>query len=117
MQNILEPADKWYTKFDSTYISSNISCQERCTTFKIPSARIISDNTLVHRKIIKEYLDFKPDLNLLTDLKTIVGYYIDNPKDFVFVRANKRLHIKPSKTITEISNIKISEFNITPKEA
>ncbi len=117
MHNNLETDNKWYTKFDSTYISSNINCQERCTTFKIPSTRIISDNTLVHRKIIKEYLDFKPDLNLLTDLKTLVGYYIDNPKDFEFVRVNKRLHIKPSKTITEISNIKISEFNITPKEA
>ena len=117
MHNILDPNNKWYIKFDSTYISSNMNCQEICTNKFLPSSRIINDNTLVHRKIIKEYLEFKPNLNLLTDLKTIVSYYIDNPQDFEFTRKNNRLNIEPNKTILEISNIQITEFNLMPEES
>ena len=115
--NDLNPNNKCPEKFDSTYISSNISCQEKQDTFKIPSIRTISEKTEVSKDAISDYKKFKPDLNLLTDLKTLVGYYIDNPQDFEFIREKDRLHIKPSKTIKEIGSIKIKEFNITPKEA
>ena len=117
MHNFLEPNNKLYTELHSTYIDTNIYSAKGCTTFKMPNTLTISDNTLVHRKIVKEYLDFKPNLSLLTDLKTLVDYYINNPKDFEFVRSNNRLKIKPSKTVTEINNPKVSEVSITPREA
>ena len=117
LQDKIDPENKWYIKFDSTYISSNISCQEICTNNFLPSSRTIYNNTLVHRKIIKEYLDFKPDLNILTDLKTLVNYYIDHQQDFNFIRNNSRIEIRPNKTILEIGNIKTIEVNISPEEA
>lgn len=117
MYNFLEPNNKWQLELHSSYIGSNIDCVKGTTTFKMPSSRTVNENTFVSRDIIKEYLDFKPNLNLLTDLKTLVDYYIHNPKDFEFVRTNNRLNIRPSKTIKEISNTKVNEVNITPQDA
>jgi len=115
--NNLNPNNKCPEKFDTIYRSTNIYCQEKRDTFKIPSIRTISEKTEVRKEAISDYKNFKPDLNLLTDLKTLVGYYIDNPKSFEFIREKDRLSVEPSKDIKEISSEETAKFNITAELA
>lgn len=116
--NVIYPENKLYIKLCRSYSTSNIDCTKICTTFKMPSNSIISDNTGVHRKFVKEYFSFKPNRELLIDLKTLVNYYIEHPQDFHFNRANKYIEVIPNKTVKEINTLDLAkEINLLPADA
>lgn len=82
---------KTFKKFCTTYNSIYIDCKKSGTNFKIPSIQTIYDNTLIDKHTIREYLNFKPTGNALSNIATVVNYYISNPNDINFVRADKRI--------------------------
>lgn len=82
---------KTFKKFCTTYNSIYIDCKKSGTNFKIPSIQTIYDNTLIDKHTIREYLNFKPTGNALSKIQTVVNYYISNPNDIDFVRADKRI--------------------------
>jgi len=91
--NRLEQKTVCTRKFASTYSNSNMRWQENEYTFKMPSIRLIKENTLVGQNVINEYLNFKLDNDILIDLKEKVNYHIENPQEFNFERTNGRIEI------------------------
>jgi len=89
--NKLKGKEKLYIKFDSTYYKDNIHCKEICTIYKTPPVLVINENTGVHRKLINEYFDFKPNPEDLKNLEDEIQYFLSNPQDFNFERINGRL--------------------------
>jgi hypothetical protein len=96
---ILSDNEKPLQKFCNTYYKSNIECKENVTTFKIPSIQTIFDNTLVAKRIIREYFDFTPDESIYTDIKITVDYLLSNPLELEFKRIDKRIAIDCIKTV------------------
>jgi hypothetical protein len=84
-----------YIELDSIYYSSNMNCLKLGTTFKFPSDLVISENTGVHRKYIKEYFKFKQSKTVLNELISEVDDYILNAQNFTFERVNGRLVATP----------------------
>mgnify|MGYP003641864034 FL=1 len=82
---------KTFKKFCTTYNSIYIDCKKSGTNLEIPSIQTIYDNTLIDKHTIREYLNFKPTGNALSNIETVVNYYISNPNDIEFIRADKRI--------------------------
>ena len=82
---------KLFKKFCTTYNSIYIDCKKSGTNLEIPSIQTIYDNTLIDKHTIREYLNFKPTGNVLSKIETVVDYYIANPNDIEFIRADKRI--------------------------
>ena len=82
---------KMFKKFCTTYNSIYIDCKKSGTNLEIPSIQTIYDNTLIDKHTIREYLNFKPTGNALSNIETVVDYYIANPNDIEFIRADKRI--------------------------
>ena len=70
------------TIYNRTYIVTD----KNCTKFKNPSITSINDNTLVHKTIIREYLNFRPKENTLRDIITQVDYLMENHNEIDFKR-------------------------------
>ena len=74
--------DYWrYKKMHTTHITNKYD-------FKIsknePSIKALNRDTKIHKTIIREYLNFKPDADVLSDIKTKVEYYINCSNGFIF---------------------------------
>ena len=102
-----------YNKSCSIYNSTYIVCNKNSTSFKNPSITSINDNTLVHKSIIREYLNFRPKENTLRDIITQVDFLIENHNNIDFKRiktlskngkTSTRIEIILKHTIVEITN-------------
>ena len=95
----LDPNAKSYKNLHTPYYKPNIVCAKSCTTFKKPNIQTVFDNTLIHKSIIREYLNFKPNEVEAERINTTVLYLISNPLDLKFERINKRIKVEVSKSI------------------
>jgi len=93
---------KLFKKFCTTYNSIYIDCKKSGTNLEIPSIQTIYDNTLIDKHTIREYLNFKPTGNALSNIKTIVDYYISNPNKLHFIRVDKRIQIKSNVSLKDM---------------
>ena len=82
---------KSFKKFCTTYNSYYIYCKKSGTNLEVPGIQTIYDNTLIDKHTIREYLNFKPTSTALGNIQTIVEYYISNPNEMEFIRADKRI--------------------------
>ena len=92
--------EKLYNNYRTIYNDTYIRCEKNSTTFKNPSIVIIQDNTLVHKTIIREYLNFKPVAGALEKIITVVDYVTEYQNEIDFKR-NKSLS-KKGRTTTRI---------------
>tara|TARA_R110002167_G_scaffold96789_3_gene255967 strand:- start:9 stop:2228 length:2220 start_codon:yes stop_codon:yes gene_type:complete len=112
--------NKTFQKFCTTYNYIHIYCKENETNFIKPPIQTVYDNTLVDKKIIREYVKFVPDGKVLDAVKTTVEYYIANPNDIDFVRVDKRIQIVSNitlHTMKDVLSATRSETNITNADA
>jgi hypothetical protein len=93
---------KTFKKFCTTYNSIYIDCKKSGTNLEIPSIQTIYDNTLIDKHTIREYLNFKPTGTALSNIKTIVEYYISNPNQLHFIRVDKRIQIKSNVSLKDM---------------
>ena len=93
---------KLFKKFCTTYNSIYIDCKKSGTNLEIPSIQTIYDNTLIDKHTIREYLNFKPTGNALSNIQTIVDYYISNPNKLHFIRVDKRIQIKSNVSLKDM---------------
>ena len=89
-------------KKHTTYNNTYIGCAQNVPTFKNPNQNIVENNTMVAKRIVREYFNFKPKRNALKNLKTIIEYYLSNPNDISIER------IKIGKTIRLVTKNNIS---------
>ena len=89
-------------KYHTTYSNTYIGCAQNVPTFKKPNQNIVETNTMVAKRIVREYFNFKPKRNALKNLKTIIEYYLSNPNDISIER------IKIGKTIRLVTKNNIS---------
>ena len=76
-------------KYHTTYNNTYIACAQNVPTFKKPNQNIVETNTMVAKRIVKEYFNFKPKRNALKDITTIIEYYLSNPNDISIERIKK----------------------------
>jgi len=107
----LDESIELYQKFDIPYYSTNIVCQESDTIFKLPSVQVINDNTFVYKRIIKEFLNFKPNEDVLLDIKVIVQYLIENPLRLEYKRVKSRIEVEASDDKETMVNYIVDSFN------
>lgn len=93
---------KPFKKFCTTYNTNYIYCKKSGTNLNTPSIQTIYDNTLIDKHTIREYLNFKPTGNALSNIETVVNYYISNPNEVEFVRANKRIQVIANASIKDM---------------
>ena len=74
----------------------------------MPNQNIVETHTLVSKRIIREYFNFKPKRNALNNLQTIVEYYLANPNDIEVEKIEDRLQAK--------NNISLLKMKQTLKE-
>jgi hypothetical protein len=94
--------------FATLYKRTYIVWQKNVPTFKMPNQNIVETHTLVSKRIIREYFNFKPKRNALNNLQTIVEYYIANPNDIEVEKIEDRLQAK--------NNISLLKMKQTLKE-
>jgi len=96
-------------KKHTTYNNTYIGCAQNVPTFKNPNQNIVENNTMVAKRIVREYFNFKPKRNALKNLKTIIEYYLSNPNDISIER------IKIGKTIrlATKNNISLAQMRET----
>ena len=94
--------------FTTLYKRTYIVCQKNVPTFKMPNQNIVQTHTLVSKRIVREYFNFKPKRNALNNLQTIVEYYIANPNDIEVEKIEDRLQAK--------NNISLLKMKQTLKE-
>ena len=94
--------------FATLYKRTYIVWQKNVPTFKMPNQNIVETHTLVSKRIIREYFNFKPKRNALNNLQTIVEYYIANPNDIEVEKIENRLQAK--------NNISLLKMKQTLKE-
>jgi hypothetical protein len=73
-------------KYHTTYNNTYIACAQNVPTFKKPNQNIVETNTMVAKRIVKEYFNFKPKRNALKNIRTIIEYYLSNPNDISIER-------------------------------
>lgn len=114
--------DYWgYKKMHSTYIT-DIYCAKSCTP---PENKLtikgLHRDTKIHKTVIREYLSFKPNRDVLSDIKTKVEYYIDFSNNMTFERSNERITILDNISIEQMrETLKGQEkpqYNINQKDA
>ena len=110
--------DYWgYKKMHTTYIT-NIDCAKSCTP---PSIKELNRDTNIHKTIIREYLTFKTDTEVLSDIKTKVEYYTDFSNNMNFKRSNKRIVMVNDISIEQmretLQDATKPKYNIPTKEA
>jgi hypothetical protein len=76
-------------KYHTTYNNTYIACAQNVPTFKKPNQNIVETNTMVAKRIVKEYFNFKPKRNALKNITTIIEYYLSNPNDISIERIKK----------------------------
>ena len=89
-------------KYHTTYNDTYIACDRNVPTFKKPNQNIVETNTMVAKRIVKEYFNFKPKRNALKNINTIIEYYLSNPNDISIER------IKSGKTTRLVTKNNIS---------
>ena len=94
--------------FTTLYKRTYIVWQKNVPTFKMPNQNIVETHTLVSKRIVREYFNFKPKRNALNNLQTIVEYYIANPNDIEVEKIEDRLQAK--------NNISLLKMKQTLKE-
>ena len=94
--------------FATLYKRTYIVWQKNVPTFKMPNQNIVETHTLVSKRIVREYFNFKPKRNALNNLQTIVEYYIANPNDIEVEKIEDRLQAK--------NNISLLKMKQTLKE-
>ena len=85
-------------KFATLYNRTYIVWQKNVSTFEMPNQNIVEINTMVSKRIVKEYFNFAPKRNALKNIETIVQYYIANTNDLNIEKVEKRL--QPKNTIS-----------------
>ena len=106
--------------FTTLYKRTYIVCQKNVPTFKMPNQNIVETNTLVAKRIVREYFNFKPKRNALNNLQTIVEYYLANPNDIEVEKLGKRLQPKNTVSLIKMKQTlkqQIQSAGITCKEA
>ena len=96
-------------KKHTTYNNTYIGCAQNVPTFKNPNQNIVETNTMVAKRIVREYFNFKPKRNALKNITTIIEYYLSNPNDISIER------IKIGKTIrlATKNNISLAQMRET----
>ena len=96
-------------KKHTTYNNTYIGCAQNVPTFKNPNQNIVENNTMVAKRIVREYFNFKPKRNALKNITTIIEYYLSNPNDISIER------IKIGKTIrlATKNNISLAQMRET----
>ena len=106
--------------FTTLYKRTYIVCQKNVPTFKMPNQNIVETHTLVAKRIVREYFNFKPKRNALNNLQTIVEYYLANPNDIEVEKLGKRLQPKNTVSLIKMKQTlkeQIQSSGITCKEA
>ena len=106
--------------FCTLYKRTYIVCQKNVPTFKMPNQNIVQTHTLVAKRIVREYFNFKPKRNALNNLQTIVEYYLANPNDLEVEKLEKRLQPKNTVSLIVMKRTlkeQIKSAGITCKEA
>ena len=111
--------DYWeYKKMHTTYIT-NIGGVKSCK--KEPGIKELNRDTKIHKTIIREYLNFKPNTDVLSNIKTKVEYYIDYSNNMNFKRSNKRIVMLDNITLEQmretLKDATKPKYNIPTKEA
>jgi hypothetical protein len=96
-------------KYHTTYSNTYIGCAQNVPTFKKPNQNIVETNTMVAKRIVKEYFNFKPKRNALKNLKIIIEYYLSNPNDISIERIKKG---KTTRLVTK-NNISLAQMRET----
>jgi len=111
-------------KYHTTYNNTYIACAQNVPTFKKPNQNIVETNTMVAKRIVKEYFNFKPKRNALKNIRTIIEYYLSNPNDISI----ERIKIGKTTRLVTKNNISLAQMRetleqqkvtqgLTPKEA
>ena len=87
--------------FATLYKRTYIVWQKNVPTFEMPNQNIVETNTLVAKRIVREYFNFQPKRNALKNLNTIIEYYIANPNDLNVEKIGTRL--QPKNTLSLIA--------------
>ena len=87
--------------FATLYKRTYIVWQKNVPTFEMPNQNIVKTNTLVAKRIVREYFNFQPKRNALKNLNTIIEYYIANPNDLNVEKIGTRL--QPKNTLSLIA--------------
>ena len=99
--------EKLLQNFCTLYKGTYIHCKKNVTD-SLPSIQTIHDNTLIAKRVIREYLSFKPTRNALNNINTVIEYYISNPNKLQFERipTGNTVRIQP------VSNISIKQMKL-----
>ena len=96
-------------KYHTTYNNTYIACAQNVPTFKKPNQNIVETNTMVAKRIVKEYFNFKPKRNALKNLKIIIEYYLSNPNDISI----ERIKIGKTTRLVTKNNISLAQMRET----
>ena len=96
-------------KYHTTYSNTYIGCAQNVPTFKNPNQNIVETNTMVAKRIVREYFNFKPKRNALKNLKTIIEYYLSNPNDISI----ERIKIGKTTRLVTKNNISLAQMRET----
>ena len=96
-------------KYHTTYSNTYIGCAQNVPTFKKPNQNIVETNTMVAKRIVREYFNFKPKRNALKNLKTIIEYYLSNPNDISI----ERIKIGKTTRLATKNNISLAQMRET----
>ena len=101
----IKKVQKKHTTYNNTYIR----CAQNVPTFKNPNQNIVETNTMVAKRIVREYFNFKPKRNALKNLKTIIEYYLSNPNDISI----ERIKIGKTTRLATKNNISLAQMRET----
>ena len=96
-------------KYHTTYNNTYIACAQNVPTFKKPNQNIVETNTMVAKRIVKEYFNFKPKRNALKNIRTIIEYYLSNPNDISI----ERIKIGKTTRLVTKNNISLAQMRET----
>jgi hypothetical protein len=96
-------------KYHTTYNNTYIACAQNVPTFKKPNQNIVETNTMVAKRIVKEYFNFKPKRNALKNIRTIIEYYLSNPNDISI----ERIKIDKTTRLVTKNNISMAQMRET----
>ena len=102
-----EPFQKFHTTYKDTYIR----CEKNGTVNNI-NITDVQNNTLISRQIIRDFINFKSNRDVLKELQTVAAYYIKNTNELTF----KRVTVKKTTRIVPMNELTLKEMQQGLKE-
>ena len=100
-----------FQNFCTTYRDTYIRCKESGTVNDI-NITDVQNNTLVSRQIIRKFIAFRSNRDVLKELQTTAAYYIKKPNELTF----KRVTSKDSVRIVPVNELTVKEMLLGLKE-